>query len=76
VSALYWQDLDCTAESRAIECDRVIHRHHATERDACLDFLAYIETCNAQLQERGRTDPALHYRCIRGPGGILRGVVG
>lgn len=74
VTALYWPDFDCTPESRAIEHGTVVHRHHTTERAACLDWLDYIGTCTAQLQERGRTDPTLHYRCIRGPGGLVRGV--
>lgn len=74
MTALYWPDLDCTPGSRAIAHADTVHDHHATERAACLDFLEYIGTCTEQLRTMGRTDPALHYRCIRGPGGLVRGV--
>lgn len=68
MSALYWPDLDCTAESRTIAHVSVVHEHHATERAACEAFIRYAHTRLAQAEAGDR------YRCIRGPRGLLRGV--
>lgn len=68
MTALYWPDLDCTAESRAIAHRDTVHDHHATERAACEAWLAWMAISEARWYAGDR------YRCIRGPGGIMRGV--
>ena len=70
MSALYWQEFDCTVASRAIEHESTIHVHHDSERAACVSFLDFIARSRAEW-EAGR-----RYWCIRGPGGIVRGVLG
>jgi hypothetical protein len=70
VSALYWPDLDCTPASRAIEHELTVHQHFADEHAACLAFLGY------RAATPGYPPPNLRYRCIRGPRGIVRGVIG
>lgn len=68
MSAMYWPDFDCNSASRAIEHADVIHLHHANERAACLEFLRFIAASVAEWHAGRR------YYCIRGPGGLVRGV--
>lgn len=68
MTALYWPDLDCTPESRLIADPRTVHDHHATERPACEAFLAWMAIAEERWHAGDR------YRCIRGPGGLVRGV--
>lgn len=68
MTALYWQDFDCTPTSRAIEHESTIHLHHDTERAACAEFVAFIAISVAEWHAGRR------YYCIRGPGGLVRGV--
>lgn len=68
MSALYWSDFDCTSESRKIEYPSTVHAHHADERQACLAFLQLADEYSV-LHERGE-----RYHCVRGPGGLVRGV--
>lgn len=42
MTALYWQDFDCTAASRAIEHESTVHQHVASDREACMAFLGFI----------------------------------
>lgn len=74
MTAPYWPDLDCTSASRAIAHPLTVHEHFADEQAACRALLAYLGTCTEQLHDRGETDADMKYRCIRGPGGLVRGV--
>lgn len=68
MTALYWQDFDCTSETRAIEHESTIHQHYTSERQACEAFVRFIAiSVNEWLADR-------RYYCIRGPGGLIRGV--
>lgn len=68
MSAVYWPDFDCTPASRRIEHADVIHEHHDTDAAACLAFLAFMAISLDEYRQGRR------YRCIRGPGGLVRGV--
>lgn len=72
MSALYWPDLDCDELSRSIEHEATVHQHFASEQAACLAFLAYREVTPAW---KGVPPIDLRFRCIRGPRGLVRGVV-
>lgn len=80
MSALYWTEHDCTAESRVIEHETTVHHHHANERAACLDYLGYQPRSHCGSSGGCAAPDACEwhhgsrYWCIRGPGGLLRGV--
>lgn len=69
VSALYWPDFDCTPDSRRIAHTSTVHAHHDDELSACLAFLRLASEYSV-LHERGE-----RYHCVRGPGGLVRGVI-
>ena len=73
MSALYWPpELDCNDLSRSIEHEATVHQHFSREREACLAFIGYREATPL-----GAMPPIdLRFRCIRGPRGIVRGVIG
>lgn len=68
MTALYYADLDCTPASRAIAHPDTVHKHFTSEREACLEFIDHLG------KSFDRWDAGDRYRCIRGPGGIVRGV--
>jgi hypothetical protein len=69
VTALYYPDTDCTWTSRAIEHLSTVHDHHDTERAVVAAYRAWLAVSGDQWEQGNR------YRCIRGPGGLVRGVV-
>lgn len=69
MTALYYPDFDCTPASRAIEHASTVHDHHATERAAIQAYRAWL-AISCEQTARGE-----RYCCIRGPGGIVRGIV-
>ena len=74
MSALYWDDFDCTPASRAIEHPSTVHLHFDNEQDACRALLKlardyWPEPGKASLYEAGE-----RYHCVCGPGGLVRGV--
>lgn len=71
MSALYWPDLDCDALSRSIEHEATVHEHFGNELAACEAFLGYRGATPAHL---GVPPLPMRFRCIRGPGGLVRGV--
>lgn len=80
MSALYWQGFDCTPESRNIEHADTAHRHHANEYAACVEYvdLLWRSHCGSQGDCVRPSACEWHhgsrYWCVRGPGGLLRGV--
>ena len=76
MTAVYWDrdEYDCTAASRAIMHVDAIHVHVDTDRAACLALLAYRREYEHALRLAGQP-PDPRYRCIRGPGGLIRSVV-
>lgn len=68
MSAMYYTDFDCTPASRAIAHADTVHMHYASEHHACLEFLSWLSMSKA-LHDAGK-----RYYCIRGPGGLVRGV--
>jgi hypothetical protein len=73
-SLIYYEDHDCTVESRAIAHKDMIHQHFDHEHDALVAFVSYMRSCWEQLRRLGHTSLNMKYRCIRGPGGVVRGV--
>lgn len=73
MSALYWPpELDCNALSRQIEHEATVHEHFTNEHRACLAFLGYRQ---ATPLHAGMPPIDMRFRCIRGPRGLVRGVV-
>ena len=70
MTALYWLDFDCTAESRLIEHIDTIHVHCRTEAEACTEYVRLLACSHADWYAGRR------YICLRGPGGLVRGVKG
>lgn len=68
MTTLYWPDFDCTAASRAIEHESTVHEHYDSHQAAARGWLADQEVAVADWHAGRR------YKCIRGPGGIVRGV--
>jgi hypothetical protein len=66
-------EYDCTPEARAIERDDRVHLHFDDEREACQALLAHRDETWRSLTLTGHF-PDPRYRCIRGPGGLLRAV--
>jgi len=69
VRLLYWDDFDCTEETRRIARAETVHVHTDDETELAVAF-----------QTHARQYPALHdqgqrYHCFRGPGGLVRDVV-
>jgi len=78
MSALYWPDFDCTSDSRRIEHSSMEHFHCVTDREAALTFLNVLGLWidKGEYQNYGtRHGAGLRYACIRGPGGLVRGVM-
>ena len=82
MSALYWPDFDCTASSRGIEHSSTEPYHCSTDREAALTFLDVLGFWIPQQDGFGtfekygaRHGVGLRYACIRGPGGLVRGVM-
>lgn len=70
MTAIYWppDEYDCTSASRATEHPSTKHLHFDDELEACA-ALVDLDRNFPQLYERGE-----RYHCVRGPGGLLRGV--
>lgn len=71
MSALYWADFDCTETSRQIAHPSTVHVHTGDEQAACRAFLK-VEAEWPDLTDEQRGG---RYRCVRGPGGLVRGVI-
>lgn len=69
MSALYWPDLDCAP---AIAHEDTVHQHFERELPACHAFIAW------RLANPLGTmpPPGQRYQCIRGPRGLVRGIIG
>lgn len=72
MSALYWPDLDCTPESREIAHPDTVHQHFERELQACHAFIDWRVANPVGTMP----PPGQRYQCIRGPRGIVRGVIG
>jgi hypothetical protein len=70
MSALYWPDFDCTPASRRMQRSDTVHVHTTDEQVACRAFLGLVDEWPA-FRDSGTE----RYRCVRGPGGLVRGVV-
>lgn len=68
MTALYWEDFDCTPGSRGIEHGSTVHMHFDDERTACLQFIQFIGISVVEWVAERR------YYCIRGPRGLVRGI--
>lgn len=68
MKAIYWSELNCTHQTRKIEHVNTIHEHFDDEQDACRAFLSFMAISEDEWLAGRR------YRCIRGPGGIVRSV--
>ena len=66
--ALYWLDLDCQLD---ISHSETVHQHFDREEDACRAFISWRIAYPAGTMP----PPGKRYRCIRGPKGLVRGVV-
>jgi hypothetical protein len=82
MSALYWPDFDCTPETRRIAHPATVHVHCKTEREACLAFIDLfgewidgVDGFGIYEKWSARYDSDHRYACVRGPGGLVRGVV-
>lgn len=68
---LYWPRgvFDCTAASRAIEHPSIEHHHCVTDAEVVKLFDHHASTASRQWVSGFR------YRCITGPGGLVRDVI-
>jgi len=79
VSVFYWDDFDCTEETRQIAHPDTVHVHCETDRAAGEAFLRMYGRWIPRpdwgdgfgIHERC---PPLRYGCVRGPGGLVRAV--
>jgi hypothetical protein len=79
VSVRYWDDFDCTAETRRIAHPDTVHVHCETDRQAGEAFLRLYgrwilrSDLGDGFGHHERSLP-LRYGCVRGPGGLVRAV--
>jgi len=75
LSPVYWDrgEYDCTPESSRIMVSDAVHLHAASDRAACLNLLAYRLEYESTVRASGYA-PDPRYRCLAGPGGLIRGV--
>lgn len=67
---LYWEGFDCTEESRYISHPSTIHFHSDNEQEL---YEAFIK--NEQEWAYYRDNGIARYRCVKGPGGLVRGFI-
>jgi hypothetical protein len=68
MKVLYWDDFDCTEETRRIAHPDTIHVHSNDERELAVAFLEYAAQAG-QLWKQG-----IRYHWFRGPRGLVRDV--
>ena len=79
MSVFYWDDFDCTEETRRIAHPSTVHVHCETDRAAGLAFLQLYggwiprPDLGDGFGHHERLPPG-KYGCVRGPGGLVRRV--